>query len=164
MSTDTAIDVRAASPAPEVEVAVAALHLMSNHARADFDALVAPDAVNRESRDEPLETRGTGPTAFFATSQWLQAAFSDLAWEVHDAVSDGELVVLHTTMSGRQTGPFVNYGPEGDVLVSFPPTGRRFAVTQSHWFRVRDGRVTEHWANRDDVGMGAQLGWGPPAV
>jgi hypothetical protein len=44
----------------------------------------------------------------------------------------------------------------------FPPRGRRFAVTQTHWFRMRDGKVAEHWANRDDLGMGQQLGWTPP--
>jgi predicted ester cyclase len=67
-------------------------------------------------------------------------------------------------MSGRQTGPFVSYRPDGTMQASFPPTGRRFAVTQSHWFRIKDGKVTEHWANRDDLGMGIQLGWGPPAA
>lgn len=150
------------SPMTEVEVATAALHVMSNHAREDFDALVAPDAVNREAIEEPLDTRGTGPDAFYATSLWLQGAFSDLGWEVHEAVHEHGLVALHTTMSGRQTGPFVTYLPDGSVMASFGPTGRRFAVTQTHWFRVRDGKVTEHWANRDDLGMGVQLGWGPP--
>jgi hypothetical protein len=27
---------------------------------------------------------------------------------------------------------------------------------------MRDGKVAEHWANRDDLGMGQQLGWTPP--
>lgn len=145
-------------------VAVAALHVMSTSSRAEYDTLFALDAVNRESIDEPLDTRGTGPTAFFATSAWLRTAFSDLAWQVHDVARDGELVVIHATMSGRQTGPFVNHAPDGSVLATFPATGRRFAVTQSHWFRIKDGQVTEHWANRDDLGMGMQLGWGPPAT
>jgi hypothetical protein len=45
----------------------------------------------------------------------------------------------------------------------FPPTGRTFAMTQSHWFRIQEERIIEHWANRDDLGMGRQLGWIPPA-
>jgi hypothetical protein len=36
-------------------------------------------------------------------------------------------------------------------------------MTQSHWFRMRDGRILEHWANRDDLGMARQLGWVPPS-
>lgn len=164
INTETERDVIKTSPATEVEVAIAALHVMSNHAREEFDAIVAPGAINREAIAEPLDTRGTGPDAFFATSRWLQEAFSDLTWEVHDVAHDGDLVAIHATMSGRQTGPFVSYGPDGTVLASFAPTGRTFAVTQSHWFRVKDGQVTEHWANRDDLGMGAQLGWGPPTA
>ena len=49
------------------------------------------------------------------------------------------------------------------LLQTTPNHGRSFAVTQTHWFRMRDGLVIEHWANRDDLGMGLQLGWfGPP--
>ncbi len=65
-------------------------------------------------------------------------------------------------MSGRHVAPFAQFGPDGDVLQAMPPTGRPFAVTQTHWLRVRDGRVVEHWANRDDIGMALQLGWIPP--
>ena len=49
-----------------------------------------------------------------------------------------------------------------EIAAVFPPRGRTFAVTQTHWFRMRDGKVAEHWANRDDLGMGQQLGWNPP--
>lgn len=54
------------------------------------------------------------------------------------------------------------YGPDATVDVVFPPRGRTFAVTQRHWFRMTDGRVAEHWANRDELAMGQQLGWNPP--
>lgn len=146
----------------DTAVAVAALHAMGSGERAEFDALYTTDAVNREAKDEPPETRGTGPAALFATAVWLRTAFSELSWEVHEVVRDGDLVVMHTTMSGRQTGPFVVHAPDASVKVVFPPRGRRFAATQTHWVRMRDGRVAEHWANRDDLTMGEQLGWTPP--
>jgi hypothetical protein len=57
----------------------------------------------------------------------------------------------------------VVYTDDGTVDSVFPPTGRTFAITQSHWFRMRDGRILEHWANRDDLGMARQLGWVPPS-
>ncbi|HKH52146.1 MAG TPA: ester cyclase, partial [Mycobacterium sp.] len=48
------------------------------------------------------------------------------------------------------------------VDTAFPPTGRTFAITQSHWFRFEDDKIVEHWANRDDFGQAQQLGWLPP--
>lgn len=141
---------------------IRSLNLMAIGTVEDLAGVYAPDAVNREAKDEPPLTRGTGPAAVYATALWLREAFADLAWEVHDAVQDGELVVLHATMTGRQTGPFVAYAEDATVEMVFPPRGREFAVTQTHWFRMRNGEIVEHWANRDDLSMGQQLGWTPP--
>ena len=146
-----------------IDVAIRSMRIMNDGSLDDFEEVVHPEAVNREAAAEPPPCRGRGPAAFHATALWLRAAYSDLAWEVHDVVADGDLVVVHTTVSGRQVGTFVGYGPDARPTQAFPPTGRRFAVTQSHWFRMRDGLVVEHWANRDDLGMATQLGWTPPA-
>ena len=146
----------------DTAVAIASMHAMGSGTLADFQELYTADAVNREAKTEPPDTRGTGPDAMFSTARWLRTAFSDLAWVVHDVVQDDDLVVVHATMSGRQTGPFVAHRPDGEVEMVFPPRGRTFAVTQTHWFRMSDGRVAEHWANRDDLAMGQQLGWNPP--
>jgi hypothetical protein len=47
-----------------------------------------------------------------------------------------------------------------------PPTGKRFVARQSHWFRVEDGKLAEHWATREDLPAMLQLGVvqppGPP--
>ena len=55
---------------------------------------------------------------------------------------------MRGTMTGTHQGEL-----EGKA-----PTGERVAVQQSHWFRVVDGKVAEHWAVRDDLGMLQQLG------
>ncbi len=91
----------------------------------------------------------------------MRAWFSDLAFEIHEVVAEGDLVVVHNTMSGCQTGPAVMYGEDGVVQV-MPATGKRFASAQTHWLRVRDAKIVEHWANRDDQGTAMQLGWIPP--
>ncbi len=141
-----------------------ALHAMADGSPADFEAVFHPEATNLEAIAEPPATRTRGPAAFHATALWLRAAYDELEFEVHEVVVDAErgLVVVHTTMSGRHTGPFVTYRPDGTVDHAFPPTGRRFAATQTHWLRVVDGLVIEHWANRDDLGSATQLGWIPP--
>jgi len=51
----------------------------------------------------------------------------------------------------------------GGVLAGVEPTGRRVEVEQIHMFCVRDGQLTEHFAVRDDLGMGRQLGLLPDA-
>jgi predicted ester cyclase len=59
------------------------------------------------------------------------------------------MVAIRGTASGTH---------EGDELWGIPPTGKRFAVEQVHWFRVAEGKLAEHWAVRDDLGMMRQLG------
>ena len=129
----------------------------------DFERVFHPEAVNREAGGEPPASRQPGPAGFYATAQWLRAAFSGLHFEIHDAAEQDDLVVFHVTMSGRHTGDFVTY-QSGTTTVdaAMPPTGKTFAITQTHWFRTRDGLITEHWANRDDLAMARQLGWIPP--
>ncbi len=43
-------------------------------------------------------------------------------------------------------------------MLGIPPTGEHFAAQQSHWIRVADGKIAEHWAVRDGLGMMRQLG------
>ena len=64
-------------------------------------------------------------------------------------VADGDLVGALITSTGT------NLGPLNGVM---PPTGRLFSARQSHWFRVRDGRLAEHWATCDDLDAMLQLG------
>jgi predicted ester cyclase len=144
------------------EVCVRSMLIMGSGNLDELAQIVDPGAVNREAKDEPPACRVPGPAGFAATAHWLRTAFADLDFAIHDVVAEGDLVVVHCTMSGRQVGPFVGYEESGEVAQAFPPTGRTFAITQTHWFRMKDGRVAEHWANRDDLGMAMQLGWVPP--
>ena len=140
------------------------IDIMATGSLEDFERVFHPDAVNREAGGEPPITRQGGPAGFHATAQWLRAAFSGLHFEIHEAVEQDDLVVFHVTMSGRHTGEFVSYQPDtATVDAAMPPTGKAFAITQTHWFRTRDGLITEHWANRDDFGMARQAGWVPPS-
>lgn len=144
------------------DIAVRSILIMADGERSDFDALIHPDARNREDVVGPAGGRGRGPAAFYATAQWLRGAFEGLAYEIHEVVAEGNLVAVNSTMKGRHVAPFVTYAEDGSVDTVFPPTRKEFAVTQSHWFRIEDGKVVEHWANRDDLGQAKQLGWVPP--
>ena len=143
-------------------VAVRSIHAMADGDRAAFEPLYHPQAVDRESRIQPPSSRVPGAGCFYSTALWLRAAFAGLRYDIHHAISDGNLVAVNSTMHGRHTAPWVLYDEDGAVGPVFPATGKPFAMTQSHWFRMEDGRIIEHWANRDDLGMARQLGWAPP--
>ena len=145
-----------------VTVAVRSIHAMADGELADFEPLYQPHAVDQENRIQPPASRVPGAAGFYATALWLRAAFAGLHYEVHSAISDGDLVVVNSTMNGRHVAPWAAYTEDGGIDSVFPPTGKTFAMSQSHWFRMEDGRIAEHWANRDDLGTARQLGWIPP--
>jgi predicted ester cyclase len=143
-------------------VAVRSIYAMADGERAEFDQLYDPRAVDRENVVQPPASRIPGPAGFHATALWLRAAFADLRYEVHDVVADGGLVAVRSTMLGRHVRPIAFWTEDAAVDSVFPPTGRPFAMSQTHWFCVVDGRIREHRANRDDLGTARQLGWLPP--
>jgi len=69
--------------------------------------IIAPDFVNQEADDDPddPERQLPGPAGFLATSQWLRDAFSDLRFELHEAVAETTaeegVVMAAATMTGE---------------------------------------------------------------
>ena len=148
--------------ADPVSVAVRAIHAVADGDRADFGPLYHPRAVDRDNSAQPPSSRVPGPAGVYATALWLRAAFAGLHYDIHHAIADATLVAVNSTMNGRHVAPWAVYTDDGVVDTVFPPTHKTFAMTQSHWFRIEDGQITEHWSNRDDLGMARQLGWIPP--
>jgi hypothetical protein len=122
---------------------------------------VGADWVNREADGEaPAALRG-GPVGLAVTGAWLRSAFSDIAFEELERVTQDDVVMSRVLFSARQTGPLVLFKDSRPAVV-FPPTGRRFRVEQIHRHELRDGAVVGHLARRDDLGMLEQLGHLPP--
>lgn len=105
---------------------------------------VTPDYVDHEA---PPGTP-PGPEGANVVLRWLRGAFADLSYEIIDAFGDGDRVAVRLATTGTHTGEFLGA----------PPTGRQFQIEAIHIFRIQDGKVAEHWAKRDDVGLAAQLG------
>jgi predicted ester cyclase len=145
-----------------ISVAVRSIHAMASGERAEFDALYHPAATDRENGVQPPSSRVQGPDSFWSTAQWLRAAFAGLHYDIHHALTHDDLVAVNSTMNGEHAEPWAVYTEAGEIDTVFPPTHQTFAATQSHWFRMQDGLILEHWANRDDLGMAKQLGWVPP--
>lgn len=113
------------------------------------EAVIAPDYLNYEALDDEEErSKHRGPQEFAASIRWMRSAFSDLHFEIQEVIAAKEQVVVRAVMTGKQTGPFMQVAP----------TGKSISSEQVHIFRLVDGKVTEHRARRDDLGMLLQIG------
>lgn len=126
------------------QLVLQALHALD---RADSNAyaeLHHPDYVNHEA----APGRQRGPDGARSTAAFLNSVFEDLRHEPLDLVAERDLVVIRLQASARQVGD----------IDGFPATGRTFSVQHIHVFRVTDGKISEHWACRDDLGAARQTG------
>lgn len=98
-----------------------------------------------------------GPEHIQSTAEWLISQYPDLHFEIEDLIGEDDRVVCRIRSEGTNTGPL------NGVM---PPTGKRINAYQTHWFRVENERLAEHWATRDDLTAMMQLGLiprpGPP--
>ena len=108
------------------------------------EQLVHPDFHNHEAAAD----RPGGPDGFREVARRLRRAFAELRIEPLDVIAEADKVAIRARVSGRHVGAFAG----------LPATGREFLVEHTHIFRILDGKVVEHWANRDDYGMMRQLG------
>ena len=72
-------------------------------------------------------------------------------------VSEGDSVVVRCRVSGTHQG-IGTKRVNGGFLAGVQPTEKRFQVQHMHWYILRDGKITDHFAARDDLGMTQQLG------
>ena len=83
--------------------------------------------------------------------------FPDWKMEIVEMVAEGNSVVVRCRVSGTHQGVGAKR-INGGFLVGVPPTGKRFEVQHIHWYKIHDGKITDHFTNRDDLGMTQQLG------
>lgn len=67
---------------------------------------------------------------------------------VEEVVADGDMVAARITAYGRHDGE----------LFGIPATGRDIEVSGMAMWRIRDGRIVEHWHETDQLGLMRQLG------
>lgn len=112
-----------------------------------FDEVVGPNAVEH-SVPPPL------PPTVESTKQFLSmflAAFPDLHYTVDQAIAEGDTVVNYQTAHGTMKGAFMG----------MPATGKSATWNEVHIVRFANGKIVEHWAVVDQMGMAQQLGLVP---
>jgi steroid delta-isomerase-like uncharacterized protein len=81
------------------------------------------------------------------------SAFPDAQITVNASLAGGDLVASRWTLVGTHLGPF-----QGTA-----PTGRQVTMAGVDFSRVVEGRIGEHWAQFDVLGVLVQIGALAPA-
>jgi predicted ester cyclase len=113
-----------------------------------IDEVIAPDS--REHGERPPGVP-PGPEGLKLMARRLRAAFPDLKNTIELQVAEGDLVATKATYTGTMTGDYMG----------MPATGKQATWTESHFVRIKNGQVTDHWGDIDRLGMLRQLGLAP---
>ena len=110
---------------------------------AQGDAMVTDD----------FKAYGLGPTPlsqqdFKQVGAMFFGAFSDIEQTVEDQVAEGDKVASRGTWTGTHTGEFQG----------MPSTGRRVVMPWMGVDCIREGKIAEHWAQLDMLGLLQQIG------
>jgi steroid delta-isomerase-like uncharacterized protein len=81
----------------------------------------------------------------------FRAAFPDFHYTIDDVIAEDDKVVTRATGHGTMKGAFLG----------MPATGKSAAWSEIHITRFVNGKIAEHWANSDQMGMLQQLGLAP---
>jgi len=118
-----------------------------NHGRFNSSAPVSPQQMPPSGID--------GLRAVFTS---LHDAFPDRQWQIDDLLAVDDRVICRLTISGTHQGVPTIPVEGGIFLKRTPPLGKSYSVLHIHIFRLTDGKIVEHWAARDDLGLLEQIG------
>jgi steroid delta-isomerase-like uncharacterized protein len=91
---------------------------------------------------------GAGRDGLKAAIARVSSGLSDVSMTVEDVIAEGDEVAVRLTAHAVQVGTFMG----------LPPSGNAYTIGEIHIFRIRDGRIAEHWHQADLLGMMRQLG------
>jgi predicted ester cyclase len=109
------------------------------------DEVFAPNYIEHVALPPGMPT---GIAGFKAFVTGLRAAFPDFKYTIEDEMTEGDQVVQRLTASGTHQGEFLGMAA----------TGKKATWSEIHIARVGGGKLVEHWANSDQMGMLQQLG------
>lgn len=115
----------------------------------DLDNLLEENVI--EHTPDPA-LKGTGREYVKQLFNIYRTAFPDLKVTINDLIAEDDRVVCYTTMSGTNTGKFMNK----------MPTNKTVVFDQIDICKFRNGKVAEHWGIGDNLSMLMQLGVVPP--
>ena len=113
----------------------------NQHNLAAADEIFHPEFVNHYMPGGvTIVSKSPGPASSFKTFYGtLLKAFPDAAIEINELIGERDLVATRKTLHGTHLGE----------LWEFPPTGNKVEFEFIDIFRVKDGKLFEHWTHMD---------------
>lgn len=106
---------------------------------------IAPD-FRRHDPGLPFEV--VGPAGVKRLADVLLPGIPDMTLPIEDVVAEGEKVLVRLRVKGTH----------GGELMGIPATARPIDIAVMDLFVIRDGKLVEHWALLDNLGLLRQLG------
>ncbi len=113
--------------------------------------LMDPNMIDHYYDAQGLQQPKNAIEGFKKFYSGMLAAFPDVKAVIHNQVAEGDNVVTHKMFLGTHKGEFMG----------IPPTGKKITVNVIDIFRIADGKMVEHWAVIDWMGLMQQLGGAP---
>jgi steroid delta-isomerase-like uncharacterized protein len=108
------------------------------------DELFAADGIAFGIGEAGLDVKG--PEQFKPFIQKIRTAFSNVRFDIHENIVEGDTVVTRWTANLCHTG--AGFGP---------PTGRDVKVDGISWTRIQDGQIVGGYNNWDMLGLIQQI-------
>jgi steroid delta-isomerase-like uncharacterized protein len=139
----------AAQSRAENPVIAAFAKTLSAHDIDGFAALFADDYVNHQTsaaapKPAPGVTAKQATVGFFAGRL---KGIPDLSVAIEVSLASGDIAAASFVYTGTHRGEYFGVAP----------TGKSLRFTSCDIFRIRDGRIVEHWGMGDIAGTLAQL-------
>ncbi len=109
-------------------------------------------AVDRYIHDDYIQHNphvAQGKAGFIEFHKIFFRAIPDVRTTINMIVAEGDLVFVYSTYRGTHTG---------DGLLGYPATGNKMKYDVVDIFRLRDGKLCEHWDVADTRAIFTQLG------
>jgi steroid delta-isomerase-like uncharacterized protein len=116
-------------------------------------------STEKDCRGHGFRAHVSGGTPPLDSAGWegflgsFTAAFPDARIDVHSSIGEGDLVSTLWTIRGTHQGEFQGV----------PASGRPIEMPGVDFSRVEGGKIAEHWAQFDVMGLMGQIGAAPPA-
>src|SRR5262245_20447459 len=112
------------------------------------DEIFASDFIDHSQSHSALGGAGAHREGFKQMVRAVRSAFADFNAEIDFLIAEGDFVAMCNHASGLHRAEFMGISP----------TNKQINMVDFHIFRLRDGKIVEHWNQLNTLDILQQLG------